>query len=72
MRSQQSAGWGGLWGYGASLASMGYNIIENLQLEVNNVHIRYEDDITISNCCFACGVTIDKLSAQSTDVSWVG
>ena len=41
------------------------------QLNVKDVHLRYEDDTTIPRCSFACGVTIKSLSAQSTDASWV-
>ncbi|XP_013405463.1 vacuolar protein sorting-associated protein 13D-like isoform X2 [Lingula anatina] len=59
----------------SSWLSLGYslvsNIVENLQLKVNNVHIRYEDNQTIPGCSFACGIRIKSLSAQSTDGSWV-
>ncbi|XP_074663009.1 intermembrane lipid transfer protein VPS13D-like [Tubulanus polymorphus] len=51
--------------------SLGTNIIENLQLNINNVHLRYEDDITIPGNSFACGIVIKGLSAQSTDHNWV-
>lgn len=50
--------------YGQSFAS---DIIENLQLKINSVHIRFEDDSTIPNCAFACGLIIRNLSAHSTD-----
>ena len=42
-----------------------------LQLKVKDVHLRYEDDVTIPGTSFACGITIKSLSAQSTDSSWV-
>ncbi|XP_060085097.1 intermembrane lipid transfer protein VPS13D-like [Ylistrum balloti] len=58
-------GYGASWfSYGTSLAT---NILENLQLKIKDVHIRYEDDELVPNCPFAFGVTIKSLSAQSTD-----
>ena len=41
------------------------------QLEVKNIHLRYEDDQTLPGNPFACGVTIKSLSAKSTDKDWV-
>lgn len=35
------------------------NIIENLQLKINNVHLRYEDDTSINGQNFACGLLIE-------------
>lgn len=46
------------------------NVVENLQLEVNDVHIRYEDTLTIPNQKIACGITLDSLIAQSCDSNW--
>lgn len=55
--------------YGTSLAT---NIIENLELKIKNVHIRYEDAaITVHDQRFACGITIDSLSARSCDANWI-
>lgn len=51
---------------------MATNIIENLELKIKNVHIRYEDAaITVHDQRFACGVTIDSLSARSCDANWM-
>ncbi|XP_033641822.1 vacuolar protein sorting-associated protein 13D-like isoform X2 [Asterias rubens] len=50
--------------------SLFYNVLENIQLKVRDVHIRYEDTTTIPNETFAFGITIKSLSAQSTDESW--
>ncbi|XP_064629557.1 intermembrane lipid transfer protein VPS13D-like isoform X2 [Lineus longissimus] len=66
-KSQQQAGQSWL-AYGTSLAT---NIIENVQLQINNVHLRYEDDCTVPGSTFACGIIIKSLSAQSTDGQWV-
>lgn len=46
-------------------------IVENLQLVVTNVHIRYEDSVTVPGRTFAAGAVIDKLSAQSANADWV-
>ncbi|XP_054721064.1 intermembrane lipid transfer protein VPS13D-like [Uloborus diversus] len=53
--------------YGTSLMA---NVIENVQLKVKDVHIRYEDEVSCSDHKFACGIVIRSLSAQSTDSSW--
>ncbi|CAL1546810.1 unnamed protein product [Lymnaea stagnalis] len=49
---------------------MAANILENIQLKVKDVHIRYEDDKMNPSCPFACGVIIKNLSVQSTDATW--
>ncbi|XP_017773930.1 PREDICTED: vacuolar protein sorting-associated protein 13D isoform X2 [Nicrophorus vespilloides] len=46
------------------------NIIENLQLKIRDVHIRYEDDISIPDKGVAFGITMESLSAQSCDEDW--
>ncbi|XP_015113187.1 vacuolar protein sorting-associated protein 13D isoform X1 [Diachasma alloeum] len=57
--------------YGTSLVT---NIIENLQLNIKDVHLRFEDDVTpglSQKSGVALGVTIKALSAQSCDASWI-
>ncbi|ELT97897.1 hypothetical protein CAPTEDRAFT_149660 [Capitella teleta] len=56
------------WSYGTSLVT---NIVENVQLNVKDVHLRYEDDQLMPDCPFALGTVIKSLSAQSTNNSWV-
>uniref|UniRef100_A0A2C9LEM5 UBA domain-containing protein n=1 Tax=Biomphalaria glabrata TaxID=6526 RepID=A0A2C9LEM5_BIOGL len=63
-QKDQSASW---FSYGASMAA---NILENIQLNVKDVHIRYEDDTLNPACPFACGIVIKYLSVQSTDSTW--
>ena len=46
-------------------------IIENLQVKISNVHIRYEDDISIPSQPLVCGFSLDSLSAQSYDENWI-
>ncbi|CAG2102262.1 unnamed protein product [Medioppia subpectinata] len=54
--------------YGSNFVS---NIIENVQLKIRSVHIRYEDSSTIAGIPFAAGIIIKNLSAHSTDENWV-
>ena len=42
--------------------------MENLQLNIKSVHVRYEDNL--SNTSVAGGIVINSLSACSTDESW--
>lgn len=53
--------------YGTSLVT---NIVENLQLTVTDVHLRYEDDITVPGSKIALGIRVESLTAQSCDNTW--
>eukprot|EP01133_Synstelium_polycarpum_P012231 gene12231-14325_t len=43
-------------------------VIDNLQLYIDSVHIRFEDEL--SNGPFAVGLTLSSLVAESTDEHW--
>ncbi|XP_043195691.1 vacuolar protein sorting-associated protein 13-like [Amphibalanus amphitrite] len=45
-------------------------IIKNVQVTVQDIHIRYEDQITAPDTPFALGVTLHKLCLESTDNHW--
>lgn len=45
-------------------------IIENLQLKIQDVHIRCEDSFSNPDKILAFGITIDSLTAQSCDGNW--
>ncbi|EGG20963.1 vacuolar protein sorting-associated protein 13 family protein [Cavenderia fasciculata] len=45
-------------------------IIDNLQIVVNKVHIRFENRNEIGKL-YAVGITLDRISAQSTDEKWI-
>ncbi|KAI9155542.1 Vacuolar protein sorting-associated protein [Paramyrothecium foliicola] len=45
-------------------------IVDNLQVTVKNIHVRYEDSISAPGHPFALGVTLDEFSAVSTDQGW--
>lgn len=62
-----ASSYSGWMSYGTSIVT---NVVENMQLKINDVHIRYEDSISVPNYRFACGITIDSLSAQSCDSNW--
>jgi len=51
-------------------ASLTTAIIDNIQISVKNVHIRYEDSISDPGHPFAAGITLQELSAVSTDENW--
>lgn len=66
--SYYASSYSGWMSYGTSLIT---NIVENLQLNIKDVHIRYEDSITIPDRHFCCGLTIESLTAQSCDSNWI-
>ncbi|CAG8518582.1 8655_t:CDS:10 [Ambispora gerdemannii] len=45
-------------------------IIDNLQISINNIHIRYEDKLSDPDHHFAVGLTLSEFSAVSTDANW--
>lgn len=63
-----ASSYSGWLSYGTSLVT---NIVENVQLKISDVHIRYEDSITVPDHRFACGITIESLSAHSCDSNWI-
>ncbi|KAF9459895.1 vacuolar protein sorting-associated protein 13 [Collybia nuda] len=54
----------GLW---ESLTS---KIINNLQVTVKNIHIRYEDHLSVPGHPFAAGITLASFTAVSVDAEW--
>jgi vacuolar protein sorting-associated protein 13A/C len=50
------------------LAKTAARVLNNIQLTVENVHIRYQDDQTSGQ--FAFGVTLERLHAVTTDKFW--
>jgi vacuolar protein sorting-associated protein 13A/C len=53
-------------GFAAKLVT---TIIGNIQVTVSSVHVRFEDR-TAAGAPFAFGLTIDSLTARSTDADW--
>jgi len=52
------------------IESMVTTIVDNLQVTIKNIHIRYEDSIAAPGHPFALGITLKELSAVSTDANW--
>lgn len=46
-------------------------IIDNLQVVIKNIHVRFEDSKSHPKNPFALGLTLSNLSAVSTDSNWV-
>lgn len=44
-------------------------IINNVQIKISDIHIRYEDNVSCSTP-FAIGVTLSNFSVHTTDVNW--
>jgi vacuolar protein sorting-associated protein 13A/C len=51
-------------------ASMVTAIVDNVQVTIKNIHIRYEDSISDPGHPFALGLTLADFSAISTDGNW--
>ncbi|KAL7343935.1 hypothetical protein BJY59DRAFT_711306 [Rhodotorula toruloides] len=45
-------------------------IVDNLQIEIRNIHIRYEDKLSVPGHPFSVGLTLSRFSAVSTDENW--
>ncbi|KAK5086299.1 Vacuolar protein sorting-associated protein 13 [Lithohypha guttulata] len=45
-------------------------IVDNLQVSVKNIHVRYEDAVATEGHPFAVGLTLKEVSAVSTDENW--
>ncbi|KAK6371770.1 Vacuolar protein sorting-associated protein 13 [Exophiala oligosperma] len=45
-------------------------IVDNLQVSIKNIHLRYEDSIATPGHPFAVGMTLKEMSAVSTDAEW--
>jgi vacuolar protein sorting-associated protein 13A/C len=42
-------------------------VVSNLQISINSIHIRYEDNLTRPGHSFACGFTLEQLCAYTVD-----
>ena len=45
-------------------------VVDNLQVSIKNIHIRYEDSIAAPGHPYALGLTLQEFSAVSTDSDW--
>lgn len=52
------------------ISSLVTKIVDNVQITVRNIHVRYEDSISNPQFPFSIGLTLAELSAVSTDENW--
>lgn len=52
------------------MAKLAAQILQNLLVTVEDVHIKYEDNVTNPERPFTVGVTLKKLALESTDSMW--
>ncbi|EGW35577.1 uncharacterized protein SPAPADRAFT_131526 [Spathaspora passalidarum NRRL Y-27907] len=45
-------------------------IVDNLQVTIKNIHVRYKDDSVLTESPYSIGLTLKELSAVSTDENW--
>ncbi|KAI9322742.1 hypothetical protein BX666DRAFT_2109183 [Dichotomocladium elegans] len=45
-------------------------VVDNLQVSIKNIHIRFEDSISDPGHPYSAGITLKELSAVSTDGQW--
>lgn len=53
------------------VSSLVTKVIDNLQVTIKNIHLRYEDNETVPLHPFATGITLAELSAVSTNKDWI-
>lgn len=52
------------------MARLGKKVIDNLQLRIMNVHVRFEEGSKNSNASYAWGLTLEEISLTTTDATW--
>ncbi|KAJ3015263.1 hypothetical protein HKX48_004689 [Thoreauomyces humboldtii] len=52
------------------MAQLITKIVDNVQISMKNIHIRYEDSVSNPKCPFSVGVTMEELSAVSCNGNW--
>jgi hypothetical protein len=45
-------------------------ILDNVQVTIDGVHVRFEDDLSDAAHPFACGLTLQRITAQSCNDAW--
>ena len=57
-------------GGGGFFARLGTRLVDNIELLIRNVHVRYQDSVSRPARPFAFGFVLDSLRMNSTDESW--
>ena len=50
------------------MAKLGKKIVDNLQLKIKNVHIRFEEESHTES--YAWGLTLEQINFTTTDKDW--
>lgn len=45
-------------------------VLNNVQITIKNIHIRYEDNMSVPGHPFSAGITLAEFSARTTDGEW--
>lgn len=45
-------------------------MIKNIHVEINRIHVRYEDRISFKNYPFSVGFTLNRFALESCDDNW--
>eukprot|EP01038_Epipyxis_sp_PR26KG_P007511 gene7511-10233_t len=45
-------------------------IVDNIEVSISNIHLRYEDHVTVPNKIFAVGITFASFEISTCDSSW--
>lgn len=53
------------------LGALTSKLVDNVQVRIKNIHLRYEDDQSTPEHPFAAGITLSSFTAVSTDENWV-
>lgn len=46
-------------------------MIKNIHIEINRIHVRYEDKVTFKEHPFSIGFTLNRLALESCNDSWL-
>ncbi|KAJ1436816.1 N-terminal region of Chorein, a TM vesicle-mediated sorter-domain-containing protein, partial [Ochromonadaceae sp. CCMP2298] len=45
-------------------------LVDNIEIKISSMHVRYEDSISIPGKVFAAGITLHSFSISARDASW--
>eukprot|EP01032_Pedospumella_encystans_P015955 gene15955-18222_t len=45
-------------------------VIDNIEIKVSDLHVRYEDSLSIPGRVFACGITLESFGISTCDNNW--
>lgn len=54
----------------ADFSNLVKKIVDNLEIKLCHIHIRYEDGVTFSGETFSCGCTLESFLVTTTDKEW--